>query len=147
MTLETAPLYLVALVVLAIVVGLVAGAVVALRRISPGARRVGHALDDIIGEDARPGVERRPGIVERQAKIEEHLTRGFAEHARRFDKIEERLAVSVDGTTARLDEHGRRLDVHGHRLDEHGKAIAAVVARVEALHPDPPEADHRPGPH
>lgn len=128
MTLETAPLYLVALVVLAIVVGLVGGAVVALRRLSPGARRIGHALDDIIGEDARPGVERRPGIVERQANIEQHLTRGFAEHARRFDKLEERLASSADGTTTRLDEHGRR-------LDEHGKAIAAVVARVAALHP------------
>lgn len=35
-----------------------------------GMRRIGHAIDDLIGEPARPGHPRKPGILERVTSIE-----------------------------------------------------------------------------
>jgi len=130
-TLETAPVYLVAVLVL----GILLGFLVALRRFAPGARRIAHAIDDIVGEESRPGVARRPGIVERQATLEEHLATGFADHVTRFDRLEATLATAQNGTVARLDEHGRRLDEHANRLEEHGRRLDSVVLRLDAAHP------------
>lgn len=141
MTLETAPVYLVAVLVLGILVGFG----VALRRYAPGARRIGHAIDDIIGEEARPGIPARPGIVERQATLEEHLASGFADHATRFDRLEATLTTASNGTAARLDEHGRRLDDQGHRLGEHGRRLDALTLRIDTLHP-PPDPGSTPDP-
>lgn len=44
-----------------------------LRWVWPILRRVGHLADDLLGEPARPGVQRRPGLVERVANIETEL--------------------------------------------------------------------------
>lgn len=45
-------------------------------RVMPRLRQIGHLLDDFTGESARPGLPNgRPGIVERVARIEGHLSR------------------------------------------------------------------------
>lgn len=65
-------------------------------------RRIGHFLDDWAGEPERPGVEARPGVLERLENIEDRL--GAVEHevrhnsdgslkdaVRRIERIEQRL--------------------------------------------------------
>jgi len=125
MTLETAPLYLVAVLVL----GLLLGVGIAVRRVAPGARRFGHALDDIVGEPARPGVDARPGLVERMANVEKHLSAGFDGHTARLERIETAVAGITDWT-ARLDEHGHRLDEHSRRMDLTVERLDRLAARV-----------------
>ena len=130
MTLETAPLYLVAFLVLALLGALAA----AVWKGLPALRKVGHVLDDITGEPARPGVDARPGLVERMANVEEHLTAGFDGHTKRLERIEAAVATSA-GTAQRLDEHGHRLDEHGRRLDALAVRLDDVARRVDAHHP------------
>lgn len=132
MTLETAPLYLVAFLVLALLGALAAAAWKGL----PSMRRFGHALDDITGEPARPGVDARPGLVERMANVEKHLTAGFDGHTKRLERIEAAVATSATTTSGRLDEHGHRLDEHGRRLDALAGRLDAVARRVAG---EPPE--------
>lgn len=40
----------------------------------PLLRKLGHFLDDVAGEPARPGVPARPGLMERIATVEHELT-------------------------------------------------------------------------
>ena len=131
MTLETAPLYLVAFLVLALLGTLAAAAWKGL----PALRKVGHVLDDITGEPARPGVAARPGLVERMASVEEHLTAGFDGHTERLERIEAAVASASTGTGTRLDEHGRRLDEHSRRLDALTVRLDDVARRVDKHHP------------
>ncbi|PRX90815.1 hypothetical protein [Allonocardiopsis opalescens] len=37
-------------------------------------RRAGHLIDDLLGEPARPGVDARPGLMERVQRIEHEVT-------------------------------------------------------------------------
>jgi hypothetical protein len=133
-TLETAPLYLVAFLVIAILGTLAVGVWKGL----PSLRRFGHALDDIVGEPARPGVDARPGLVERMANVEEHLTAGFNGHTERLERIEAAVEAGRKGSEHRLDEHGRRLDEHGRRLDVLAVRLDDVARRVDVAHPPGP---------
>ena len=67
------------------------GVLLALALKMPRARQIGHILDDIAGEAARPGVEARPGLMERIQSVEASTNeahaaaeeaRAHAEHAR-----------------------------------------------------------------
>lgn len=52
--------------------GTVAASVFAVFRwLIPFARKLVHFLDDVAGEDARPGVAARPGLMERLSIVEE----------------------------------------------------------------------------
>lgn len=43
------------------------------RRGLPAVRKINHFIDDMTGEEARPGVKARPGILERLDNIEHEL--------------------------------------------------------------------------
>lgn len=42
-------------------------------KFGPSIRRIGHLVDDLSGEPARPGVDARPGLMERQAISDERV--------------------------------------------------------------------------
>ena len=59
--------------------------------LTPKARRFLHFIDDLMGEEERPGAERRPGILERLMLLETRL-----------DLIERRLNA-IESCTNRAD--------------------------------------------
>ena len=61
--------------------------------LTPKARRFLHFVDDMMGEEERPGAERRPGILERLTLLETRL-----------DLIERRLNA-IESCARRADGH------------------------------------------
>lgn len=61
--------------------------------LTPKARRFLHFIDDLMGEEERPGAERRPGILERLTLLETRL-----------DLIERRLNA-IESCAKREDGH------------------------------------------
>lgn len=61
--------------------------------LTPKARRFLHFIDDLMGEEERPGAERRPGILERLMLLEARL-----------DLIERRLNA-IESCTKCTDGH------------------------------------------
>lgn len=61
--------------------------------LTPKARRFLHFIDDLMGEEERPGAERRPGILERLRLLEARL-----------DLIERRLNT-IESCTQGEDGH------------------------------------------
>ena len=61
--------------------------------LTPKARRFLHFIDDMMGEEERPGAQRRPGILERLTLLE-----------RRLDLIERRLNA-IESCTRCADSH------------------------------------------
>lgn len=61
--------------------------------LTPKARRFLHFIDDLMGEEERPGAERRPGILERLMLLEARL-----------DLIERRLNT-IESCTKCADSH------------------------------------------
>ena len=70
--------------------------------LTPKARRFLHFIDDLMGEEERPGAERRPGILERLMLLETRLD----SIGRRLNSIESRTDSAqrhsgVDGEAQR----------------------------------------------
>ena len=70
--------------------------------LTPKARRFLHFIDDLMGEEERPGAERRPGILERLKLLETRL-----------DLIERRLntiesCTNCKGRHSGVDGEARR---------------------------------------
>ena len=70
--------------------------------LTPKARRFLHFIDDLMGEEERPGADRRPGILERLRLLE-----------MRLDLIERRLnaiesCTSCAGSHSGVDGEARR---------------------------------------
>ncbi|MFE7462427.1 hypothetical protein ACWFMI_24560 [Nocardiopsis terrae] len=71
-------------------------------------RRTIHLVDDLIGEPERPGVEGRPGVMERLGKIEDRL--GDVEHEVKHNNgtslkdAAKRTEDAVNALTERVDE-------------------------------------------
>ena len=61
--------------------------------LTPKARRFLHFIDDLMGEEERPGAERRPGILERLMLLETRL-----------DLIDRRLNA-IESRTKHADGH------------------------------------------
>ena len=70
--------------------------------LTPKARRFLHFIDDLMGEEERPGAERRPGILERLMLLETKLN--LIE--RRLDSIESR--TDREGGRSGVDGQARR---------------------------------------
>jgi hypothetical protein len=97
----------VAEIVVIVAAVLSAGAV--LRKAVPLLRRLGHLVDDLTGEPARPGVEARPSLMERVAAVE----RTAADTATRVAIIEHEVKPN----------HGRSLR---DRVDQVADAVDAA---------------------
>ncbi|WP_160051301.1 hypothetical protein [Nocardiopsis sp. FR26] len=78
-------------------------------------RRTVHLVDDLVGEPERPGVEGRPGVMERLAQIEDRLSdvehevkhnngTSLKDSAKRTEDTVKELADRVDKLAAR-DPH------------------------------------------
>lgn len=94
------------------------------RKVGPVLRRVGHFLDDFLGEEERPGIPARPGVLERLQAVEVALA-------------EVRYHVQPNGGRSAHDRLIERVDTLAARLDEHIAASAtshqAIYERLDAL--------------
>ena len=70
--------------------------------LTPKARRFLHFIDDLMGEEERPGTQRRPGILERLTLLETRLD--LIE--RRLNNIESR--TNREGGHSGVDGEARR---------------------------------------
>lgn len=91
-------------------------AVWAVRKAAPVLRKLGHLVDDLVGEPARPGVEARPGLMERMEAVEKK-----AEIIRH-----EMFPNSGASLRDAVDQQGRAIA----RIDE---KLAADYERIEAV--------------
>jgi hypothetical protein len=84
----------------------------AARKVLPHLRRIGHLVDDLVGEPERPGVAARPGVMERLRELDErtaelrHNGGGSIKDAvhridSRVEGIDRRLAVVEQHTCMR----------------------------------------------
>lgn len=95
-------------------------AVWAVRKVAPVLRKLGHLVDDLVGEPERPGVPARPGLMERMEAVEKK-----AEIIRH-----EMFPNSGASLRDAVDKQGRaiaRIDV---KLDNDNRRIAALDQRV-----------------
>lgn len=96
--------------------GLVAGGFAAGRRVWRFIRKVSHFLDDWLGDDGRPGVPARPGMMVRVLRLEV-----------KQDEISTQLLSRNGGSTLRdnLYETNRRLAALETKLDDHMRVAPA----------------------
>ena len=77
-------------------------------------RKLGHFLDDVAGEPARPGVEARPGLMERLARIEHEVFQNSGSSLRdRVDQTAQQVtevSAAVQTVSYQLEEVAKRLD-------------------------------------
>lgn len=89
--------------------GVIAGLVVAARKVLPLLKKLADFLDDVAGEPARPGVPARAGLMERVQRIEHELFPNSGKSLRdQTNRIEGKLAADndrLDALSGRLDEH------------------------------------------
>lgn len=79
--------------------GMLGAAYAAARRVGPKLRRIGHLVDDLAGESERPGVDARPGVMERLRHLD-----------RVTDELRPNGGASMKDTLNRLDHRTERLD-------------------------------------
>lgn len=86
-------------------------------KIFPSLRKIMHFIDDVAGEPARPGVDARPGLMERVTSIELKQD----EQADALEVVRHEVTTnhgsslkdSVKGIELRLDGHEKKLtDLH-----------------------------------
>lgn len=82
----------------------------------PFLRRVGHLVDDLTGEPARPGHAARPGVMERLGTLEN-----------RTEELVRNSGTSIKDVVHRLD--ARTVELSG-KADALGTRVAAVERRV-----------------
>lgn len=76
-----------------------------LRALYPAARRVGHFIDDLAGEPARPGQPARPGFSERLANLEQNVTKVMYEvRPNGGGSMRDQLFSKVDAQNAEVTE-------------------------------------------
>lgn len=76
-------------------------------KIWPLLRKLGHFLDDVAGEPARPGVPARPGLMERLARIEHEVFPNSGGSLR--DRVDQ-TADAVAALTTQVTEVVDRLE-------------------------------------
>lgn len=108
---------------------LIIGAVVAFQRWAlPKLRQVGHLIDDLAGEPARPGVEARPGLMERMKSVEDYAA-----------SLLERVLQRLDQLEHRMDKVERALLEYKDAANEASRDKAITWQTVDdAIHADPP---------
>lgn len=95
---------------------IVAAVAMVVVKIWPLLRKLGHFLDDVAGEPARPGVEARPGLMERLARIEHEV----------FPNSGGSLRDRVDHTADQLAEVGTAVQTVSHQVEEVAKRLNDV---------------------
>ncbi|WP_156759573.1 hypothetical protein [Microbacterium karelineae] len=102
----------------------------------PIVRKVGHLVDDLAGEPARPGVPARPGLMQRMETVE-HQTREIRHEV--FPNSGQSLRDEVNRQGEHLRSQGEKLDVVLDWQTKHEQKSDATVARIDKLEK---ESDH-----
>jgi hypothetical protein len=122
---------------------LLGGIFIAIRKVSPSIRRVGYLLDDWFGEDARPGVPPRPGVMER-LQAHDVAVQAFTNHAELLTRLEAiNMAVHEVGTDA-SDSAARVEKMLNRHIQESRLWVAELDTRAAAYDfevPDWPTLD------
>lgn len=128
------------------VAGVIAGLAVlvgALRIPVRAFRRIGHLIDDLQGQPARPGVPAQPGVMVRLQQLEEHTRQlkpnGGTHLADKISVIEARGAViesRINAISDQLFEREQRIGqletLRAEKTEEH-HAFERRLAAVETL--------------
>ena len=77
-------------------------------------KRLADFLDDVNGEDARPGVPARPGLMERVMRIEHEM---FPNSGKSLRDQTNRMEQKLDRDNARIEELGDQVDGLGTQVD------------------------------
>lgn len=128
---EAGHLGIVLLLLLMLILG--AGAVVKIARMAgPPLTRVVHAIDDWAGEPARPGVEARPGAMERIAAVE-GLVRDLVEQGRRAAEAAEAAARAAEGSAKVAAQAARSVEIIKHQvLSDGGDSLRDQIDKLRA---------------
>ncbi|MFF3029156.1 hypothetical protein [Microbacterium sp. NPDC057944] len=79
------------------------------RKVWPLLKKLADFLDDVMGEEARPGVPARLGLMERVMRVEHEL---FPNSGKSLRDQTNRMEEKLDRDNARIDELTGRLDEH-----------------------------------
>lgn len=104
-------------------------AVWAVRKVAPVLRKLGHLVDDLVGEPARPGVAARPGLMERMTAVEDKTE--IIRHEM-FPNSGKSLRDKLDQTSEVVDEISTDMTDVKCKLDNDNRRIAALDQRVTA---------------
>lgn len=103
-----------------IFVGVVSALGIMARWVVPFLRRVGHLVDDLTGEPARPGHRARPGVMER------------------LETLEERTGELVRNSGSSIKDVVHRLDRRTAQLNTRLYVVEQRVGAPETEDADPP---------
>ncbi|HWU30511.1 MAG TPA: hypothetical protein VN041_15625 [Microbacterium sp.] len=91
-------------------------------------KQLADFLDDVMGEPARPGVEARPGLMERVMRVEHEL---FPNSGRSLRDQTNRMEEKLDRDNARITElAGQVEDVVG-KVDDVAVNVGGLTERVD----------------
>lgn len=112
---------------LAAVLAVVWGAVWLVRKIAPVARKLGHLVDDLVGEPERPGVPARPGLMERMEAVEQKAE--IIRHEM-YPNSGKSLRDKLDQTSAAVDVLSSDITTINDKLDQDNRRLGEVEQKV-----------------
>lgn len=121
----------------------IVGAVMAFQRWAlPKMRQLGHLIDDLAGEPARPGVPARPGLMERMKSVEDYAQSLLNRLAERLDRVDhrlERVEARIDKFDTEIEDVKARLTEYRDAANEASRDKAAAWQAIDhAIQADPP---------
>lgn len=103
------------------------GAVWTVRKIAPVARKLGHLVDDLVGEPERPGVPARPGLMERMEAVE---TKAEIIRHEMYPNSGKSLRDKLDQTSAAVDVLSSDITTINDKLDQDNRRLGEVEQKV-----------------
>ena len=124
--------WLVAILLLVLAVAWVA------RKVAPAALKIGHLVDDLVGEPERPGVPARPGLMERMEAVESKAEiirhEMFPNSGKSLrDKLDQTSDV-VDTLSDDVTEINRKLDSDNQRLEVVEERVTEAIKTIKEHH-------------
>lgn len=106
-----------------LLIGLVVWLVV---KVWPFIRKVSHFVDDVAGAPARPGVEKKFGLMERVALIEHEVK---TNHGSSLKDAVRRIETTSKDTSKKLDEHIKISKEKDAEQDKTAERVERLAAR------------------
>ena len=91
-------------------------------------KQLADFLDDVMDEPARPGVDARPGLMERVMRVEHEL---FPNSGKSLRDQTNRMEQKLDRDNARITELSGEVSTLNDRLDEHITQSTQIIQRLE----------------
>ncbi|ASR83653.1 membrane protein [Arthrobacter phage LiSara] len=123
--------------VIAVVVFIVTKIKKAVKAVTPWVKKLQHLVEDLVGEDARPGVDARPGLMVRMKASEEKLEAVISKQVD-HDEVLKELRPNHGGSIK-----DRIRDLHADGIDSKtrlGVLEGIVTAHLANCPPAPPAA-------